>query len=107
MTNKENLMNILKYVFASSAMLTSMTLAIVAKAQEEPRCHVYLPSSGWTTNARAQVRTEYSAQNLCASQLNGYPCYRYFESREGCSTDDSSLIDLFLKDAEQDGVIIR
>ncbi|GAA5525236.1 hypothetical protein Maes01_01801 [Microbulbifer aestuariivivens] len=81
-------------------------LAQASWAEEEPKCHVYLPSSGWTTNVRAQVRTQYSSQNLCKSQLSGLPCYRYFESREACRSDDASLVNLFLMDAERDGQII-
>lgn len=87
--------------------LIPILLSAPVMADEEPRCHVYLPQSGWTTDARSQVRAQYSSANLCETQLGGYPCYRYYETRESCTTSDASLVDLFLKDAERDGLIVR
>lgn len=87
-------------------VITLGAFAGPAGAEEQPHCHVYLPENGWTADVRARVRARYSSTNLCETQLKGYPCYRYFENREACKTGDETLVDLFLKDAERDGVIV-
>ncbi|MFC6631922.1 hypothetical protein [Microbulbifer taiwanensis] len=90
--------------------IVSVVLVVLAGAvladEERPKCHVYLPQQGWSVNVREQVRARYSSSDLCGAQLSGYPCYAYFESEAACTMDDDSLVDLFMRDAERDGLIV-
>ncbi len=85
--------------------LTVNSIALFAD-DHQPKCHVYLPTSGWTSNVRESIRTQYNSVNVCKTILSAYPCYAYYESKEGCTTNDTSLVNQFIKNATRDGFIV-
>lgn len=78
-----------------------------AADEEEPRCHVYIDKSGWVaSDIDRYVKAKYSTENICESVLSSYPCYSYFESKEKCTVQDKSLVELFKRDARDAGQLI-
>ena len=81
---------------------------IGAVAQDEqPHCHVYIDRHGWSAGKVDQlVKVRYDKADLCEGILSGYVCFSYFESREGCTKSDQSLVELFKKDARESGELV-
>lgn len=77
------------------------------KDEEDPKCHLYIDQSGWIAdNVDSYVKATYSSENICETLYLNYPCYSYYESKEGCTVTDQSLIDIFKRDARASGELV-
>ena len=89
-----------------SLVFTGLVTSVVAQ-EALPRCHVYIDQSGWiASDVDRLIKVRFDSSNLCDDTLAGYVCFSYFESREGCTKDDVSLLELFKKDARRSGQLI-
>jgi hypothetical protein len=88
--------------------LFGMIVPQLAGAEDIPMCHLFIESAGWIGDVKDVVKSTFSSDdNFCQKHFPSYPCFSYFETKADCNALGEDLVDHFVGEATDAGLIVQ